>query len=392
MGHDIIKKRDGSQNWHLDFTVNGLRFRDSLRTPNEKVARAMATQIHADALLGRFTNAKPEITLNDASVRYWNECIEGLPSAQGTRVRALALIAFFGKDKLLSDITEAELIQYAASRRHGQMRHPRSGKVWDITRAPNTINGDLLLANTLCRRARLVWKANAAELSIKNVLLQRPDDRQRFLKPDEEDRLFQVLRPDMHAMVRFALITGLRVGNVIGLTWEQVNWEERQIEFRVKSKKLGGKTHFLPITKTIAAILSAERGRHPEFVFTYVCGKTFIRPGVRRMKGQRYPYRPHHGGWKCSWMDALKAVGLRYGKFDRRNFRFHDLRHTAATRALKATRNLKVVQKLLGHEDIATTMRYAHVDTEDVREAMDEVEEMMVSHRRLKLVKKSSPK
>ncbi len=52
------------------------------------------------------------------------------------------------------------------------------------------------------------------------------------------------------------------------------------------------------------------------------------------------------------------------------NFRFHDTRHTAATRILRVS-NLRVAQKLLGHEDIKTTTKYAHAMVEDIRNGLD---------------------
>ena len=67
------------------------------------------------------------------------------------------------------------------------------------------------------------------------------------------------------------------------------------------------------------------------------------------------------------WRRALQAAGIS-------DFRFHDLRRTAATRMLQATGNLKLVQQYLSHADIASTARYAHATTADVREAMERVE------------------
>src|SRR5262249_30096541 len=52
------------------------------------------------------------------------------------------------------------------------------------------------------------------------------------------------------------------------------------------------------------------------------------------------------------------------------DFRIHDLRHTGATRTLRASKNLRAVKEMLGHADIKTTMRYAHVLVDDVAEAM----------------------
>ena len=54
------------------------------------------------------------------------------------------------------------------------------------------------------------------------------------------------------------------------------------------------------------------------------------------------------------------------------DFRFHDLRHTFATRLLRKTGNLKLVSRLLGHTTVETTTRYAHVLDGDLQSAMDD--------------------
>ena len=96
-------------------------------------------------------------------------------------------------------------------------------------------------------------------------------EREHVVSEDEERRLFDALRPDFRPMARFALVTGARLGNVIDLPWRQVDWDVGTIAFRMKSKKPGCELHYLPITPAVAAILSRERGRHQERVFTYVC-------------------------------------------------------------------------------------------------------------------------
>jgi integrase len=199
------------------------------------------------------------------------------------------------------------------------------------------------------------------------VLLEEAGEREHVLSVEEERGLFTALRPDYHPMVRFALITGVRLGNVVGLTWQQVDWDARTIIFRVKSKKPGGEIHYIPITPAVAAILSLERGRNREHVFTYVCDRNRHDPrrGIVQRKGARYPFT--HDGWRKAWKAALQAAGIT-------DFRFHDLRHTAGTRALHAHRNLKTVQRMLGHKNIATTLRYTRSDVEDVRAAMEAVE------------------
>jgi site-specific recombinase XerD len=64
------------------------------------------------------------------------------------------------------------------------------------------------------------------------------------------------------------------------------------------------------------------------------------------------------------------------------DYRFHDNRHTAATGILRATGNLKAVQKLLRHSDVSTTAKYAHAMIDDVRDAMEAGEKSRNESRR----------
>lgn len=69
---------------------------------------------------------------------------------------------------------------------------------------------------------------------------------------------------------------------------------------------------------------------------------------------------------------AVKLAGVK-------NWRLlHDLRHTAATRTLRSSKNLIAVQALLAHKDLASTSIYAHVMSDDVRDAMDSVSPIKV--------------
>ena len=195
----------------------------------------------------------------------------------------------------------------------------------------------------------------------RELMLREPAGRTRELKPDEEARLFRHLRADMVPLVRFCLMTGVRKMNAIGLTWSNVGFEYREMTFRTKSKRPGGDHHVVPITQAILVLLAGERGHHLIYVFTYKCQRSH---GKRR-KGERYPFS--ESGWTRHWRAALKAAGIE-------DFRFHDTRHMAATRTLRASNNLKVVQELLGHADITTTARYAHATNDDVRQAMERAE------------------
>jgi integrase len=304
------------------------------------------------------TGKKPEITLTQALGRYWMEHGQHLGTADdikrmGRALQELPSKGGLGKDTLLSNLTAARLVTYAAERR---------------ARVSNrSVNIELEHLRAVMRRAHDLWGVAVANIEWKKVLLEETGEREHILSEGEEERLLAALCADYHAMMLFALVSGVRLANVIELGWSQVDWDEGVIRFRVKSKKPGGELHYLPLTPALATILSRERGRHPVWVFTYVCNRTRHDPKRKLIqhKGERYPFT--HDGWRKEWRRALAEAGIA-------DFRFHDLRHTAATRTLRVYRDLRTVQKMLGHKSIATTLRYTRSAIEDVRAAMEAVE------------------
>lgn len=79
----------------------------------------------------------------------------------------------------------------------------------------------------------------------------------------------------------------------------------------------------------------------------------------REIAAGRLPMGVHFGG-RYRWRKALEDAGIE-------DYRFHDNRHTAATRNLRSSGNLKGVSKLLGHSNVQTTARYAHALEEAMR-------------------------
>jgi integrase len=133
----------------------------------------------------------------------------------------------------------------------------------------------------------------------------------------------------------------------------------------------GGVPRTVPLTREAYALLWALRGHHPEHVFTFVAQRTRLCPKTRDprtgerfkfIRGERYPITYY--GLGSAKKHAWKRAGV--------DARIHDTRHTAGSRTLRATGNLKAVQLMLGPSDIATTAKfYANVLLEDVRDAME---------------------
>jgi len=102
------------------------------------------------------------------------------------------------------------------------------------------------------------------------------------------------------------------------------------------------------------------RGHHPEFVFTYVA----VRTRGERVRGERQPLT--YNELKTTWRRLVSAAKVA-------DFRFHDKRHDLATKLLRKTGNLKLVQKALNHRNIKTTLKYAHVLDDEVAAGLQQV-------------------
>lgn len=122
----------------------------------------------------------------------------------------------------------------------------------------------------------------------------------------------------------------------------------------------GEKTRTIPMSQAIYDLLWVQKDHHETSVFTYEAEKNQPRYGI--IKGQRYPLTKE--GLKSKMRRTVAKTGIE-------NFRFHDTRHTAATRVLRES-NLRVAQRLLGHSDVATTAKYAHALDDDLRKALED--------------------
>jgi integrase len=154
------------------------------------------------------------------------------------------------------------------------------------------------------------------------------------------------------------------LGNLIGLRPEQIRWQEGFVVFHVKSKKPGGREVRVPIAGEFAAVLQSAAAHGQPVVFTYLVRRGFRdrHSGIRRNRGERLPFTQN--GWRVEFARAKRLAALPW-------LRFHDLRHAYGNAIYEATRNLKAVQRALGHADIASTMRYLRSDIEDVRAGME---------------------
>jgi integrase len=331
-----VYKPKGSPYFHYDFVWKGRRFFGSTGFRNKREALAYEARQRQKALLP--DEGLPPITLDEAGGLY-EEHAGSLPSWKTVEYMTAALIAGLGPNRLLAEISQRELQIYFARRRNG--------------RSNSSVNRELDNARAIWRRA-FKAKFDVGDMpDWKALRLKVPRIDPRELREDEETALFQAMRADTIDVCDFALKSGWRRAEVIGLRWSDVDFRTRQAKTKIK----GGDVINRPLTATLLALI-ANQPRVGPFVFTYVCKKT----RQKRRAGERYPMSA------TVLRSALKAAKK---DAEIEGFRFHDFRHTRGTRIVRATGSLAAAKAALAHSSINTTLRYAHVLDEDVRNALD---------------------
>lgn len=344
MPKPIADKR--SPYFQYDFQIKGQRFHGSTGCKTKRDAQTYIDNLRREILLG---GGKPEITLDAACLAYWTDKGQHEANSGTTSYQLANLCTIIGKHIVLSSIGVPQFRAFIAKRRGQGVSNASINREWQL--------------------ARRVWKhveETYATGAIKwgALRLEEPKERVRELKADEQQALFAALPDDLKPVVEFAILSGQRKSAIVGLRWSKIDW--RAGEATIINK--GGSPHSFPLSPTmVQLILEQPKLDDCDFVFTYVCERPSParKDRPRRLKGARYPFSEE--GWNRKWYKALADAGIT-------DFRFHDLRHTSATRLVRQTGNLKAASRLLGHTDIRTTSRYAHVGMEDLRSMMSATE------------------
>jgi integrase len=288
----------------------------------------------------------------EARDRYWSEVGQhhAGEGAANTRRALDWLDAVLGRGVPIRDISNGRVAELVARRRGEGV-------------APATVNRSATEPlRKVLNRARDLWEQTVQPIRWRDHLLPEPEERVRELTEEEEQRLLENIRPDYLPIFLFSLASGVRLGGCLALRWQDIDWGGREVHIKGK----GGVNYKIPLSATMRDILWPLRGQHHETVFNYVVQRT----RAKRVRGTFLPITA--SGLKTEWRRARESAGLpSTGEDWERGYRWHDNRHTRATRLLRQNGNLKMVQRLLGHRKIETTVKYAHVTMDDLREALD---------------------
>lgn len=333
-----VYKPAKSPRFHYDFQWKGQRYHGATGCTSKRDAERFEADLRRKIALG--VEAKPSLTLEDACNAWQEQVGDHLKSKATTLYQLGFLIAGLGARTPFHDLTFRQVQDYCARRR--------------ATVSNSSVNREIELLRRVTR-----WTAprgfEVPSLEWGKLLFSEPKERVRELSPAEEARLFEKLPANLKPLVEFALLSGQRRSEIIALRWADVDLHGQRATVSAK----GGVRHTFPLSPRMMAIIKAQPKVCPQ-VFTYECTRRAPRRADRaqRRVGERYPFSKQ--GWVRQWRKALKDAGIE-------DYRFHDNRHTAATRNLRASGSLKAVSKLLGHSNVATTARYAHAIEDDVR-------------------------
>lgn len=276
-------------------------------------------------------------TLNEAIQRY----LESLASVNPRRHRGVVPLLAWWSSKIgnikLGDLSKDLILQQRDRLKASHVRNnPNLPKLSNAR-----VNRSVASLKRLLNIATDEWGWMPKNPLDGIAMLPEPNGRTRFLQPDELEKLLNAARrsdnSDLHAIILLAITTGARRGEIERIRLGDVDLQQRKI--------------LLPITKN-----GKPRILHlvdPAFgLIAEIC----MRPG---QTGDRYIFaspceasRPN--SFRRAWNTATRRAGLK-------DFRFHDLRHTAASYFAQHGAGLHQISELLGHSSYQVTQRYTHL-------------------------------
>jgi len=330
--------KDGRIRWYMDFYYQGKRIRKVCKYALTKEQALEALRMEIVNLHNKQLGMeKKRITFKEFSKLYLeNYSKPNKRSWKDDLYKLRIFVKYFGS-YFLDEITPLMIEEFRAKR------------LKEVKKS--TTNRDLALLKRMFNLA-IEW-GYCEKNPVRKVKLfpERENLKERILTEEEELRLLANSAEHLRPILVTALNTGMRLGEILNLKWENVVLKERIIVLRkTKSKK----QRIIPINQVLYDELLRLRLRSGKS--SYV----FVNPENRK------PLK----SVKKAFKGAIRRAGIE-------NLRFHDLRHTFATRLLQKGVDVETVKELLGHYSIRVTQRYLH---SNLKVKKDAVEKLVWSH------------
>ena len=292
---------------------------------------------------GERDRRKAALTMKEFGKRFLEEHVEVhcKPSTQAEYKRSIELFINpkIGSHRII-DVTRADVVSLHAS----------------MKSTPYQANRTLGVLSVMFTVAHS-WEVRTDGVNpCWKVKRYKEEKRERYLTEEELARLGKVLResttePEAVNCIRLLLLTGCRLGEIQTLKWDYIDYKAGVL--RLPDSKTGAKV--VPVGEAVFEILKTiEKLDKNPYVIT------------GRVEGQHLTDMQH------PWRRLRERAGLE-------GLRIHDLRHSFASDALQLGQDLTMIGKLLGHTQVQTTARYAHLKTAPIRNAANTVSAAIAS-------------
>ncbi|MBU1181375.1 MAG: tyrosine-type recombinase/integrase [Proteobacteria bacterium] len=332
----IRKTKGGKERWYIDYTdETGRRVQRVVKNASHRDEAMIALQSEIAKCFHREHGTKPQIQEVQLP-KFVEMFIEDYSKVNKTSWRddeiRLGKWAEFLGNVRLQDVTPVEIERFKTKRLTDGV-------------SKSTVNRYLAILKRLYNIA-IEW-GYAKENPVRRIKFYSEADcmKERILTAEEEDRLLEAASAHLKPILIVALNTGMRRGEILKLTWDRVDIEKEQI-FINKTKS--GKPRIVDMNSTLISLFTQLRSRDAAGGYVFLNPKT----GKPFNKVQK------------SFDGACERTGIQ-------DLRFHDLRHTFASRLIAAGVDLIRVKELLGHSTVRITERYTHASREDKKKAVE---------------------
>jgi len=351
-GENLSKARkSGRVQYFISYRVNGVQ-RTQLsqqKTDDGKLvnsleyAKAEDGKVRANKKEGKILDILPQAKTTFKALTDWYldlETTRQLASWFVIEIRLRAFNAVFG-DKKPDQIKPIDLEEYQIKRKAAGL-------------SPGTIDHEFRKVKAMLHKAfnneMIRYDVIGTFKKVKPTMKKGSDVRDRILSQSEFDALMVSLPGYLKPVVAMGWFTGMRKGEVLGLTWDHIDLKGRVIKLRAEDTK-DDEARIIPVCDPLYAILKAiPRAIHINHVFLY--------------RG-----KPMHD-IRAGLSDACKKADILYGRFEDGGFIYHDLRHSFVTRLRKAGVQEGVIMQITGHSTREMFDRYNNIDLDDMKEAV----------------------
>ena len=335
----VYKKDNGK--WYGHGSVEGERYHICCTGAKNKNEAKIIDDAHRFKLMQKHRGLVEEVqeyTIGYIMDNWVLSCETNNKSSKEAIIKRKYICDYFGKNKNIMSIKQIDIDKFKLHLlKKGRSKATVNRYLAGIKRAYNLLIIDGLINYNPVKRGSM---------------LEEDNKRNRYLTREEWLKLKKELPETIYYIVLVALLTGFRMGNVLNLSWEQINLDMRFIEL-LKQENKGKKVIRQPISDNLYEILQELKPKKS--------GYLFVNPDTFE------PYKDI----RKSFNSALERAGIT-------DFTFHDLRRTFGTWLLQEGVDIRTIQVLLAHSDISTTERYLAVGIESKKLAIDKISKFIV--------------